>query len=93
MAASQKAPRARRDSGGIRPVLLAGGMGLMWFVKYQSGPPPMGVPAWGVALIYGGRLFADFVGAAVIVAVVRLGLAAVRFAIESWRLQRRRGAE
>jgi hypothetical protein len=93
MAASTKTPRERGDKGGLRPMLLAGGMGLMWFVKYQAGPLPVGVPGWGVALLFVGQLLADFVCAAVVVAVARLGLAMVRLSIANWRLQRGRGVE
>jgi hypothetical protein len=93
MAASTKTPRERRDKAGLRPGLLAGGMGLMWFVKFDAGPLPAGVPGWGVAALFAGRLLADCVGAAVAVAVVRLGLAAARLAIASWRRQGRQGAQ
>jgi len=73
-------------------MLLAGGMGLMWFVEFQAGPLPSGVPGWGIALILAGRVFADFVGAALVVALARLSLATVRLAIATWQLQRRRGS-
>jgi hypothetical protein len=89
-----KRSRERRDSGGgggIRPSLLAGGMALMWFVQFQGGLLPSDAPNWGMALVIAGRLAADFVGAAVLVAVARLGLAAARLALAHWRVQRPRG--
>jgi hypothetical protein len=81
-------PRERRGSSGIRPMLLAGGMALMWFVEFQGMALPINVPSWGMPLIIIGRLFADFVGAALVVALVRLGLAVTRLALAHWQAQR-----
>ena len=74
-------------------MLLASGLGLMWFVKFQAGPLPVGVPGWGVTLLLVGKLLADFVCAAVVVALVRLGLAVMRLGIANWRLMRRGGLD
>lgn len=93
MARSSKGPSERRGGGGIRPALLACGIALMWFVEFQADPMLPGVPGWGVALVLGGRLLADFVCAVVTVSIARLGLAAARAVIANWRLARQRGDE
>ena len=93
MARSSKGPSERRDGSGIRPALLACGVALMWFVEFQADPMLPGVPGWGVALVLGGRLLADFVCAVVTVSIARLGLAAARAVIANWRLARQRGDE
>lgn len=85
---SAKRRREPRGRSVVRPGLLAGGLGLMWFVQVQESPLPIDAPGWGVALIVAGRLAADFVGALVVVSVVRLGLAVVRLAVARWRAQR-----
>ncbi len=93
MARSPKGPSERRGGSGIRPALLACGIALMWFVEFQADPMLPGVPGWGVALVLGGRLLADFVCAVVTVSIARLGLAAARAVIANWRLARQRGDE
>jgi hypothetical protein len=93
MARVPKGPSERRDRSGIRPALLACGAALMWFVEFQADPMLPGVPGWGVALMLGARLFADFVCAAVLVSVARLGLAASRVIIANWRIARQPGDE
>jgi hypothetical protein len=85
-----KRPREHRDGGGIRPVLLAGGIALMWFVQFQQAPAAADAPSWGLGLVFAGRLLADFVGASVAVTFVRLGLGAARVALAQWRVQRPR---
>lgn len=91
MALSGKRGRERRGSGGVRPYVLAGGLGLMWFVQGQQAAMPTEAPAWGLAMIVGGRLLADFVCALVVVSAVRLAFAAARLGIAQWRAQRVRG--
>jgi hypothetical protein len=80
-----------RRGGGIRPALLAAGMALMWFVEFQGAAVPTDAPGWATALLLAGRLFADFVGAALVVAAARLILAAFRLGLTHWRLQRSAG--
>jgi hypothetical protein len=90
MQSSANRSLARRGTG-VRPVLLAGGMALMWFVEFQGASPPTDAPGWGIALVFGGQLFADFVGAALVVAAARLVLAAVRLGLTHWGVQRSGG--
>ena len=93
MAASSKNPPESRNKGGLRPMFVAGGLGLLWFVKFQAGPLPVGVPGWGVSLLLAGQLAADFVCAAVVVAAVRLAWSAVHLGVANWRSMRRREVE
>lgn len=74
-----KAP-AKRGSGGVRPVLLAAGLGLFWYVQYQDGGASDG-PMWTYAMITATRLLADFVGAWVVVSAAQLLLALSRLAV------------
>ena len=60
-------------------MLLAGGLGLLWFVQYQQGGPAAeGGPVWSHAAVLGSRLLADFVGAWVVIALVQLVFALIR---------------
>ena len=60
-------------------MLLAGGLGLLWFVQYQQGgPADEAGPAWSHGVVLGTRLLADFVGAWVAIALVQLVFAAIR---------------
>jgi hypothetical protein len=59
----------------VRPVLLAAGLALYWFVEYQDAGGTMNVPMWGYVTVVGVRLLADFVGAWVIVSALQLALA------------------
>jgi hypothetical protein len=83
--------RERGGGRGVRPMLLAAGIALMWFVQFQGDAAPADAPGWGMGLIIGGRLLADFVGAALVVAGLRLVLAAIRLGLAHWRLQRTGG--
>lgn len=73
-------------------MLLAAGIALMWFVEFQDVTPPADAPGWGMPLVLGGQLAADFVGAAIVVAAGRLVLAMLRLTLAHWRLQRARGS-
>jgi hypothetical protein len=83
MAASAKrAPAAgpRPQRGPLRPILLAAGLGLLWFVET---PPPEyveGAADWSFALLIGVRLLADFVGAWLVVSALRLAFNLTRYA-------------
>jgi hypothetical protein len=69
-------PKTRKT---FRPVLLAGGLGLLWFVQYQQGGPAEEAgPAWSHAVVLGSRLLADFVGAWVVIALAQLVFALIR---------------
>jgi hypothetical protein len=70
---SAKAPAAPRGRA-MRPVLLAAGLGLYWFVEHQDTGSTTDVPMWGYAVMVGVRLLADFVGALVIVSALHLVL-------------------
>jgi hypothetical protein len=59
----------------VRPCLLAGGLALLWFVQFQDVGVDGEAPIWGVALVIGLRLLADFIGAWVALSVLRLALA------------------
>jgi hypothetical protein len=70
----------------FRPVLLAGGLGLLWFVQYQQGGPAEDTgPVWSHAVVLGSRLLADFVGAWVVIALLQLVFALVRAAFAQLR--------
>jgi hypothetical protein len=70
----------------FRPMLLAGGLGLLWFVQYQQGgPADEAGPAWSHAVVLGTRLLADFVGAWVVIALLQLVFALIRTALVQLR--------
>lgn len=69
----------------MRPVLLAAGLGLFWFVEYQDPDAISDVPMWGYMMTVAVQLFADFVGAWVIVAALQLVLALARLAVSYLR--------
>jgi len=67
-------------------MLLAGGLGLLWFVMYQQGgPADEGGPVWSHAAVLGSRLLADFVGAWVVIALLQLVFALIRAAFAQFR--------
>lgn len=78
-APAAKAPAAKRG-GAMKPVLLAAGLSLYWFVEYQDAGGAVDVPVWGYAVMVGVRLLADFVGALVIVSMLQLLLMLGRLA-------------
>ncbi|HXC30280.1 MAG TPA: hypothetical protein VNV38_20170 [Stellaceae bacterium] len=80
-AAAAKPPSAPRGGGATRPILLAAGLGLFWFVEYQDIGSAADVPMWGYAMIVGVRLLADFIGAWVIVSAVQFLLIVGRLLI------------
>ena len=90
MAKSAKRPAAAPKRKAFRPLLFAGGLGLLWFVQYQSNGPPDEGPAWSHALLLSTRLLADIVGAWVAIAVAQLFLAILRAAYEQLRAESNR---
>jgi hypothetical protein len=68
---SAKAPPKRSP---LRPVLLAAGLGVYWFVEFQDAGSSSDAPMWGYMMMVGVRLLADFVGAWVVVSAVQLAL-------------------
>jgi hypothetical protein len=56
----------------IRPLLLAGVLGLVWFVVVQEGGFEDDIPGWGMPILLGARLLADFVGGWVVVSLLQL---------------------
>jgi hypothetical protein len=86
------APPSKRKT--FRPALLAGGLGLLWFVQYQQGGPAdeAGGPAWSHAVVLGSRLLADFVGAWVVIALLQLVFALIRATFAQLRSDRDREA-
>ena len=85
MAGKKKNPTepagAARHPGALRPILLAGGLGLLWFAQTPLGGLPDDAPMWSVAAIIAVRLVADFVGGWVAVSLLRLAAAVVRYLI------------
>lgn len=61
----------------MRPLLLSGGLALIWFVQFQVDMEG-DVPVWGAAAVIAIRLLADFVGAWLALSIVRLVFAAGR---------------
>lgn len=76
--APAKASAAPRG-GAMKPVLLAAGLGLYWFVQYQD-VGATDAPMWGCVVMVGVRLLADFVGALVVVSALQLLLVLGRLA-------------
>jgi hypothetical protein len=69
----------------MRPVLIAAGLGLFWFVEFQDAARALDAPVWGAIAVWGIRLLADFVGAwfvvsglQLVVSLARLGLGYLR---------------
>ncbi|HTW53853.1 MAG TPA: hypothetical protein VME45_18335 [Stellaceae bacterium] len=65
----------------MRPMLIAAGLSLYWFVAYQDAGGAADVPVWVYAIVVGMRLLADFVGALVIVYALQLLLVLTRLAV------------
>jgi hypothetical protein len=65
----------------MRPVLLAAGLGIFWFVEFQDGSGAEGSPMWGYLIVDGAKVLADFVGAWVLVSAVQLAIALMRFGL------------
>ena|SRR5579863_6126457 len=79
-----KAPPPK-NKGGLRPVFLAAGLALYWFVEYQGLEGTADVPMWAYLVTIGVRLLADFVGAWVIIAALQLVLALSRLGVSYLR--------
>jgi hypothetical protein len=74
-------PAPKKTGGGIRPVFLAAGLGLFWFVEYQDLGGATDLPMWGYVTTIGVRLLTDFIGAWVIVSALQLLLALGRLGV------------
>jgi hypothetical protein len=74
MARSAKHSGAK-PAGAMKPVLLAAGLGLYWFVAYQDGGGDADAPMWGFLTTAALRLLADFVGAWLIISALQLAIA------------------
>ena len=82
MAKSAKRPaKAPPKRSAMRPVLLAAGLGLFWFVEYQDTGGAAEMPMWGCMMMVAVRLLADFVGAWVIVSALQLALSLGRLGL------------
>jgi hypothetical protein len=79
MAAGGKRAGKSEDKA-FRPLLLAGVLGLVWFVLVQEGGIEDDVPGWGMPILLGVRLLADFVGGWVVVSLLQLLFNFVRLA-------------
>jgi hypothetical protein len=62
------------SNAAMKPVLLAAGLGLYWFVAYQDGGSDVDAPMWGYLTMGALRLVADFVGAWLIISALQLAL-------------------
>jgi len=79
---AKKAKQSKQAKpGSMRPVLLAVGLGLYWFVEYQDLGGQPEAPMWGYLVVLGVRLLADFVGAWFIVAALQLAFSLVRLGL------------
>ena len=65
----------------MRPVLIAAGLGLLWFVEFQDAGRPLDAPVWGTMVVLGVRLLADFVGAWFVVSGLQLALSLARLGL------------
>ena len=74
MAKSAKRAPAKQPAA-MRPVLLAAGLGLYWFVAYQDGGGDADAPMWAYLTGAGLRLMADVVGAWLIISGLQLAVA------------------
>ena len=81
MARSAKRSKSAPKLGAMRPLLLAAGLGLYWFVEFQDGSGDAGAPIWGYLIVGGARLLTDFVGAWFIVSALQLAFALGRFGL------------
>jgi hypothetical protein len=81
-----------RGGIGLRPLLLALGLALMWLVEFQAGEVATDAPVWGVAAMLAGRFLVDFVGAWACISAVRLILALGRLGLAYWRARSALGA-
>lgn len=59
----------------MKPVLLAAGLGLYWFVAHPDGSGDVDAPMWGFLTMAALRLLADFVGAWLIISALQLAIA------------------
>jgi hypothetical protein len=78
-------PAPKKSGGGMRPVFLAAGLGLYWFVEYQDLGGTADMPMWGYVMTIAVRLLADFVGAWVIVSALQLLLALAKLGVSHLR--------
>ena len=62
----------------MRPILLALGLGLYWFVEYQDAGGDPDAPMWGSLIMGGARLLAGFVGAWFLVSALQLAILSIR---------------
>jgi hypothetical protein len=79
--AKRSTKAAPPKQGAMRPVLLAAGLGVYWFVEHQDIGSAADMPVWGYGMMIGVRLLADFIGAWVIVSALQLVLALGRLGL------------
>ncbi len=73
--------KAESPGGAFRPMLLAGGLGLLWFVLSPSTGFDDEASAAMAAALTGARLLVDFVGGWIVVSLLRLAIAGGRYAL------------
>jgi hypothetical protein len=84
MARSAKRETSAKQMAAMKPVLLAAGLGLYWFVAYQDGGGA-DAPMWGYLTVAGLRLLADFVGAWLVISALQLAIAIVKIGLTHLR--------
>ena len=68
-------PDKPTKTGSMRPVLLAAGLGLYWFVQFQGTGGLTDAPGWSGMIVLAARLLADFVGAWCVISALQLACA------------------
>jgi hypothetical protein len=81
VAKTAKPPKKPSNKGALRPVLLAAGLGLFWFVEYQDAGGDVSGPMTAYLVMTGVRLLADFVGAWMALSALQLVFAFARFGV------------
>jgi hypothetical protein len=85
--AARRPAKAPKKKGGIRPVFLAAGLGLGWFVEFQDiSNANSDMVMWNYLVTLGARLLADFVGAWVLVAGLQLAIVLVKLGLTYLRV-------
>lgn len=85
MARRNKSRSGTNEHRPIRPMLLAGGLGLLWFVEFQEFGVADAMPVWSVALVLCVRLLADFVGAWVLISLLRVAFVFGKLGVMQFR--------
>ena len=74
----------------VRPFLLASGLALLWFAQFQEVAVEGDAPVWGIAAVLLLRLLVDFIGAWLVLSVLRLVYMLARLGLIQLGAHRRR---